>query len=216
MNYTIIVLVFIILMMLYMGYLYFSNTNLIKGVKKLNETTSNQILWTTLQNPSSSTYHYEGWLYIKTKPNSPKKIFERGDIMLKLNGTTLTFEGVSPTVEITDDFPLQKWVYFVINVANGTIVEAYLNGKLVITKQLTGTLALPGTKTSITYGETTNGIDGYITKFKRDPVALTPDEVWKRYLEGNGLATFSNFLAGYNASFSLFNTEATIKEYTLL
>jgi hypothetical protein len=60
------------------------------------------------------------------------------------------------------------------------------------------------------------GIDGFITKFKRDPVALTPDETWKRYLEGNGLATFSNFLAGYNASFSLFNTEATIKEYTLL
>jgi len=199
-----------------MGYLYFSNTNLINGVQKLN-VANNSIIWKKIQNPSSSTYHYEGWLYIKTKPATEYAIFSRDTVSLKLNGTTLTFQpGTGTTsINITDDFPLQKWVYFVINVVNGTIVEAYLNGKLVITKQITGTLALPGTKTDITYG-VLGGIDGFITKFKRDPVALTPDETWKRYLEGNGLATFSNFLAGYNASFSLFNTEATIKEYTLL
>lgn len=215
MNYTIIVLVFIILMMLYMGYLYMTNTNLINGVNKLN-VTNTPITWTKLQNPSSTTYHYEGWLYIKSKPTIETTVFSRSQFSLVLVGTQLaivdTTEPVK-TIIITDDFPLQKWVYFVINVVNNSIVEAYLNGKLVTTKQIS--LSTPNTKSDVVYGMA-NGIDGYITKFKRDPVALTPDEARNKYLEGNGLATFSNFIAGYNASFSLFNTEGTIKQYTLL
>jgi len=222
MSYTIIVLVFIIFMMMYMGYLYMTNTTLTSGVESLAQ--ANSIVWTKLQNPSSSTYHYEGWVFIKDKPDSDKKIYSRGNgVNLYLNGTTLkvvkgtTIANLYTTVE---DFPLQKWVYFVINVVNGNIIEVYLNGKLVVTKQFPpdGSLNIspPSTKSSLDYGQTPTGINGHITKFKRDPVALTPDEVWKKYLEGNGLANFSNFLAGYNASFSLYNTIGTIKQFTVL
>ena len=216
MNYTIIVLVFIIFMMIYLYYLYMTNTTLTSGVESLNK--ANEIKWTKLQNPSSSTYHYEGWVFIKDKPNSNKKIYSRGDgVNLYLNGTTLTVAKTSGgTIYATvDDFPLQKWVYFVINVVNGNIIEVYLNGKLVVTKQISPSLTAVSAKTDLSYGEG-SGIEGYITKFKRDPVALTPDEVWKKYLEGNGLANFSNFLAGYNASFSLYNTVGTIKQFTVL
>jgi hypothetical protein len=207
-------------MMLYMGYLYLTNTSLSIGVQSLDKATS--VEWTKLQNPSSSTYHYEGWVYIKTKPTKDTSILERDYNKLQLNGTILTFQyntdAAADKITITEDFPLQKWVYIVVNVVNKNIVEVYLNGKLVITKQLTD-IKVPGTKTQLTYGVepgSTNGMVGYITKVKRDPVALTPDEVSKTYFEGNGLATFTNFLAGYNASFSLFNTEGTIKEYTAL
>jgi hypothetical protein len=194
-----------------------TNTTLSSGVQPLNPATAHTIPWTKLQNPSSSTYHYQGWVYIKNQPSGVKTILTRGTDILKLNGTTLTFaydNSGSKEIEITTDFPLQKWVYIVVNVVNGKIVEVYLNGKLVLTKQVT--LTIPGTKSDLTYGQTSSGIEGYITKVKRDPVALTPDEAWKTYLEGNGLATFSNFLAGYNASFSLYNTEGTIKQYTAL
>lgn len=218
MNYTIIVLVFIIFMMLYMGYLYMTNTTLTSGVESLN--TSHTIGWTRLQNPSSSTHHYEGWVYIKQKPAAIKTIYARGaGVNLYLDGTTLKVAnantGTITTYATVDDFPLQKWVYFVINVVNGNIIEVYLNGKLVQTKQMSTSLAAVSAKTDLLYGESA-GIEGYITKMKRDPVALTPDEVWKKYLEGNGLANFSNFLAGYNASFSLYNTEGTIKQFSVL
>ena len=200
-----------------MGYLYLTNTSLSIGVQSLSKETS--VVWTKLQNPSSSTYHYEGWVYIKTKPSSDTSILERDGDKLQLNGTKLQFVhkttgNAENKIDITEDFPLQKWVYIVVNVVNGNIVEVYLNGKLVITKQVTVTV--PGTKTVLKYGKDNAVIEGYITKVKRDPVALTPDEVSKKYFEGNGLATFTNFLAGYNASFSLFNTEGTIKEYTAL
>jgi hypothetical protein len=225
MNYTIIVLVFIIFMMMYLYYLYVTNTTLTSGVESLNE--ENDIKWTKLQNPSSSTYHYEGWVFIKDKPDSNKRIYSRGNgVNLYLNGTTLkVVKGTDPAnasnvYTTVDDFPLQKWVYFVINVVNGNIIEVYLNGKLVVTKQYpTGgslTISPPMTKSSLEYGQASTGINGHITKLKRDPVALTPDEVWKKYLEGNGLANFSNFLAGYNASFSLYNTIGTIKQFTVL
>jgi hypothetical protein len=196
-----------------------TNTTLTSGVESL--TTSHTIGWTKLQNPSSSTHHYEGWVYIKQKPAAIKTIYSRGaGVNLYLNGTTLTVAknttlAVADTYVTVDDFPLQKWVYFVINVVNGNIIEVYLNGKLVQTKQMSTSLAAVSAKTDLLYGEA-NGIEGYITKMKRDPVALTPDEVWKKYLEGNGLANFSNFLAGYNASFSLYNTEGTIKQFSVL
>jgi len=216
MNYTIIVLVFITLMMIYLYYLYMSMTSLTKGVEKLNEPKS--IMWTKLKNPSSSTYHCEGWVYIKTKPDTKMTIYARGKgVNLLLEKTTLNiaYDAPAGTTEYAtvEDFPLQKWVYFVINVVNGNIIEVYLNGKLIRTKQVT--VSTPSTKSNLTYGQNM-GIDGYITKFKREPVALTPDEVWKKYLEGNGLANFSNFLAGYNASFSLYNTAGTIKQFSLL
>ena len=219
MNYTIIVLVFIIFMMMYMYYLYMTNTTLTSGVESLE--TENKIIWTKLQNPSSSTYHYEGWVFIKDKPGPDKKIYSRGDgVNLYLDGTKLKVVKGTTTTDVyttVDDFPLQKWVYFVINVVNGNIIEVYLNGKLVVTKQTTTALTITSVpaKTDLFYGES-GGIKGHITKFKRDPVALTPDEVWKKYLEGNGLANFSNFLAGYNASFSLYNTVGTIKQFTVL
>lgn len=194
-------------MMLYMAYLYMTNTSLSTGVISLGSITT--VDWKKLQNPSSSTYHYEGWIYIKTPPSGDKKIIERSGDVLKLNGTKLLFNSIT----VTEDFPLQKWVYFVVNVLNGKIVEVYLNGKLVITQQ-PSSFTVPTTKYDFKYGET--GLDGYITQVKRDPVALNPDEVSKKYFEGNGLATFTNFLAGYNASFSLYNTEGTIKQYTAL
>jgi hypothetical protein len=115
-------------------------------------------------------------------------------------------------VNITNDFPIQKWVYFVVNVKDN-LVECYLNGKLIKSQIVTDDLS-PSTRNDLYLGD--NFTDGYITKFKRDATILTPDQVWKQYLAGNGLATFSNWLAGYNASFSLYTTTEEIKKYSLL
>jgi len=238
MNYTIIALVFIIVLMLYAGYMYITNTALTTGVVSLKspgdfKTTT----WSKLDDPGSTQYHYEGWLFIKALPASPAAIFQRelngADVKstgLVLNGSTLTFSKsaitatentniagtIIPIVTITTDFPIQKWVYFVLNVKD-QLVECYLNGKLIKSNMVdsTTTSLTPSTRKDLYLG---NGSapDGYITKFKRDATVLTPDQVLKNYLAGNGLATFSNWLAGYNASFSLYTTTEEVKKYTLL
>ena len=231
MNYTVIILVFVIVIMLYMAYFYYTNTTITTGVIKLNDTslsrTGNSTNWQKLANPGAITYHYEGWLFINTLPSSGKRaIFwkdERG-FALCLNKSTLTVETVNtasttnPTdfvslVTVTEKFPQQKWVYFVVNVINNRIVEVYLNGKLIKTEQLSSNVP-NSTRGTLYLGS--SDMDGYVTKFKRDPVALLPDEVWKNYLAGNGLATFTNWLAGYNASFTIHSGTEEIKKISLL
>ena len=237
MNYTIIALVFIIILMLYAGYMYITNTSLTNGVVALNSPGNfGTTEWKKLDNPGSTQYHYEGWVFIKTLPTDNGTIFQRQlngakvkSTGLVLNGSTLTFSRSEATdataktkmanpsaiVSITNDFPIQKWVYFVLNVKD-QLVECYLNGKLIKSQIVDTTTAdlKPSTRKDLFLGD--NYTEGYITKFKREATVLTPDEVWKRYLAGNGLATFTNWLAGYNATFSLYTTTEEIKKYSLL
>ena len=229
MNYVIIALVFIIALMLYAVYAYYTNTTLTSGVASLRNPSSAiaQIDWQKINNPGSTTYHYEGWLFVKNLPTTKTAIFRRGNtnFALCLNGSTLSIDKQGSTmtngatsnptelVNITTKFPVQKWVYFVVNVINNNIVETYLNGKLINTIQLQQPLAL-NVRDALYVGGTAS-VDGFITKFKRDPVALLPDDVWKNYVKGNGLATMSSWLAGYNASFSVYNNTEEVKKYTL-
>ena len=232
MNYTVIILVFVIVIMLYMAYFYYTNTTLTTGVIKLTETgrTDTAINWKKLANPGAMTYHYEGWLFVNKLESTKKSIFWKDDtgVALRLENSTLTLESgqtnngaTGPStnsttlVTVTEKFPQQKWVYFVVNVINGKAVEVYLNGKLIQTKQLS-TPVSNSTRGALYIGGSSNAVDGYVTKFKRDPVALLPDEVWKNYLAGNGLATFTNWLAGYNASFSVHSGTEEIKKISLL
>jgi hypothetical protein len=223
-------------MMLYTAYVYYTNTTLTTGVIKLNDINrkgkDNATNWQKLANPGAITYHYEGWLFVNSSDTTRKAIFwkDTTGLSLRLKESTLTLEsgktnndanGPTPAVDgdlkilITEKFPLQKWVYFVINVINQNIVEIYLNGKLIKTEQLSIN-APNNTRGTLYLGASTNSVDGYVTKFKRDPVALLADEVWKNYLAGNGLATFTNWLAGYNASFSVHSGTEEIKKVSLL
>jgi hypothetical protein len=247
MNYTIIILAFIIILMLYVGYLYYTNKSLVSGVVSLNNTSGGNpvILWNKLDSPGSKQYHYKGWFFINNSPvlsggtiaegTQLNYLFSRNngsnnlDLALVLYGTSLvaytgTVNNINTTsgmfinkaghtkelMRITDNYPIQKWVYIVINV-NNTIVEAYLNGKLVKTLQIT---EFPGEnqKSGLHLG---NSINGYVTKFERIPKPVSPDEVWKGYTSGNGLSMFTNLLNGYNASFSVYSTAEDVKKYTL-
>jgi hypothetical protein len=245
MNYTIVALVFIVLLMLYAGYSYAVNTALIKNATYLKDSSRTEldITWDKLASPGANRYHYEGWLYLKSKPSTSeyKSILCRGakashnQFILGLNGQELNIyankdvssgamssEPATKVVTITKNFPLQKWVYFVINV-NGSSksISCYLNGKLVtstrVSAGLTNQLKIfqPEMRATLSIGGT-NSAEAYITKFKRDPVELSPDEVWNTYLEGNGLDSYANWIGGYNASFTLFSNEGEIRKMSIL
>lgn len=245
MNYTIIVLVFVILFMLCVGYLYFTSQVLTSGVVSLTAAPASvsPILWTSITQPASPVYHYEGWLFITQLPTvgSYDVIFSRqgtsntqialvidssAELLIVSDSSVATngvFSSLGNSILLYNQFPLQKWVYFVINV-NGSILEAYLNGKLVYTGFTQTTSGNPlylqnqNPQYNIYVGATTGGDSnfvGYITKFLYSPTVLLPDNVWKNYTSGNGLATLSSWLNGYNVGFSIYDSAQMVKQYTL-
>ena len=138
MNPVIIILGVVIAILIYVLYTYFSSTSTqLTSVASLKTATLPDI--TSINNPTNTRYGYSIWVYVNSWDNSQiKTIFSRaGNISLSLsqNAPTLTCNitmndnSVIPMV-ITDNFPLQKWVFVAISVDN-QFVDAYLEGKLV-------------------------------------------------------------------------------------
>jgi hypothetical protein len=98
-----------------------------------------------------------------------------------LNSDTTTTP--SNLITVSNNFPLQTWVYVVISV-NNNVVDCYLNGKLVISQliQQQGTIVNPTFKNIYLGNGSGPGWDAQLSNFKRYTTALTPQTVWSNYL----------------------------------
>jgi hypothetical protein len=224
MNYTLIIIGFIVVVAIYMLYKYFTNTTLTSGVVDLSKKTEYQ--YDTLNTPSSKIYSLAGWIFMTGNIDTGGYIFHRAVTLnttpmnfgLKFNGTTLDFYGGTSTTalfNITNQVPLQKWVYVVINV-NGDLVEVYLNGKIVKTVKFTdGTLTATFSPTALLFVGHTN-IKGYITKFSMNPQLIDAATVWKNYLSGNGLSNqFLNYFMPYNINMAITKDDVLERQFSI-
>lgn len=158
-----------------------------------------------LVKPDAVSYTYKLWLYVDKPISSTAVIFERDkDLTLNLNGTTsvlsVTTKHTSSadiTHMITNNFPLQKWVYVVISVDNATI-DMYLDGKLV--KSVVDMHAPDGT--SPIKFKINSGV--FMSKFNRVIGASNPQTVWSDYLDGSGSAMgLSNLANKYSVNLAI-------------
>jgi len=116
-----------------------------------------------------------------------------------LNSDTTTTP--SNLITISNNFPLQTWVYVVVSV-NTNVVDCYLNGKLVISQlvQQQGSVVNPTFKNIYLGNASGPGWDAQLSNFKRYTTALTPQEVWSNYLSQ---APNSSILSGYGVQVDL-------------
>lgn len=158
-----------------------------------------------LVKPDAVSYTYKVWLYVDKPISSTAFIFARyKDLTLSLNGTTSVLSVTTKhtntadiTHMITNNFPLQKWVYVVISVDNATI-DMYLDGKLV--KSVVDAHA-PDLTSPIKFG-VNSGV--FMSKFNRVTGASNPQTVWSDYLDGSGSATgLSNLANKYSVNLSI-------------
>lgn len=193
MDTIVIVLIFIIICLVY--FLYYtskkttnSKTTLYDLNKKYTDISSDD-----LTNPKSNRFSYCLWVYVNTwNTNSPKLICNSVDRTDKNNTIlSLTLGTTNPSLDvsvegngmkITDNFPIQKWVYIVISV-DSNVSDCYLDGKLVVSKQLSYNKDIPSAY-DITFGN----FDAFLTGFEYISKALNPQEVWNKYMAGNGYA----------------------------
>jgi len=204
MSYTAIVLAILIVVLIIVLYIYFvKKSSTISSAANLNN--SNPPI-TTIQSGQSTRYAYGIWVYVNTWTPGNKVIFTRaGNITLSLASDTPTLNctieqtpGPSSPITITTNFPIQTWVYIIIS-SDATIVDFYINGKLVNSNKLSGSPSVPAANSAITYG---TGWDCYVAGFKNWTMPIGPQEAWDSYLTGNG-NLMSNFFSQYGMQVSV-------------
>jgi hypothetical protein len=234
MNYILIIIGFIVVVAIYMLYKYFTNTTLTSGVMDLSK--SNDYTYDKLKSPTSKIYSLAGWVFMtgQTPGSSGGFIFKREstegstktiNIGLYFNGTSMDlFGGDAPNsstlptnklFSITNQIPLQKWVYVVVNV-NGDLVEVYLNGKIVKTVQIQDNKLTTKFSPTATLKVGDPAIKGYITQFSMIPELIGASTVWKNYLNGNGVGNqFLNYFMPYNINMAVTKDDVLQRQFSI-
>lgn len=104
------------------------------------------------------------------------------------------------TITITNNVPIQKWIYVVVS-TDGVYADIYMDGKLVVSKVLQNKVNTAlDVQSKITFG---TAQDVYLANISRVPYQLDPQAVWSNYMQGNGQAGMSNLYSSYNGKFVL-------------
>jgi hypothetical protein len=220
MSFFTIILGIIVIILLYLLYVFYikKSTTLVKTAS-LND--SNPAM-TTLASGQSTRYSYAIWIYVQQwNSNGIKTIFNRTDnIKLYLDTTTPTLKcdfGLDPsgtqTIKITDNFPIQKWVYVSLSCDN-TIIDCYLDGKLVNSTQLSKSPKTPGTPSANPMNLGT-GFNAYVSGFTSWGSPMGPQEVWNNYMSGNGSSAISRFFSSYNVDVAVSKDNVEQNKYRL-
>lgn len=206
MNITVIALGVVVIVLLYFLFKMFYNQ--VVGIdKKYLKEGPTTIDSKKITNNRSTRYNYSTWVYVNTWDNTKYKVLmyksnaggseefklylDQSSPQLKVAIRTDSLEYIT----ITDNFPVQKWVYVIVSVDN-QIVDCYLDGKLVTSKKLAKPLATPGDD-PITIGDS-NKPDIYLVSPKREATPMDPQTAWNNYLRGNGMGrTNSNIKMAY-------------------
>ena len=224
MNWTVILLGIIVVLLIYVLYVFFiSSSSVISKSASLKE--NNEPI-TSINSNQSTRYSYGIWVYVNTwDATREKTIFSRKDNIrlylaendpsLYCSITCLSKDGSSLTEQnilVTDNFAIQKWVYIVIS-SDNTIIDAYIDGKLVNSTKLATSPNQPGTSktTPILYGK---GWDCYVAGLQNWNKPIGPQEVWDNYMSGNSNAV-SQFLGSYSLTFSVNKDNVEQSSYTM-
>ena len=232
---TTILLFVVILLLVYVLYAYLTGT-----VTKMSQNANLNAAIppiTKVDGARNTRYGYSIWVYVNTwNNNSTKTIFSRPNSLrlyldntsptlkldLAMNGAPVNNVPPTMTMNITNNFPLQKWVCVCVSVDN-QFVDAYLDGKLVKSQRfytLPPTVTIPQTPPDATaspvyLGNSQPGefapFDAFITEFKRWSVPIDPQSAWDTYLAGNGTNGVSRAFSSYGIDVSVLknNVEQT-------
>jgi hypothetical protein len=236
MNLIIIILGIVIAILIYVLYNYFTvKSNTIQSAASL-KTPLTAI--TNFEAPSNTRYAYGIWVYVNSwDTNVDKVIFSRANnlkLYLDKNSPTLKLDVLmtdgsiyAPAMQITDNFPLQKWCHIIISVDN-QFVDAYLDGKLIKSQRFlknTNNMTIipkqPGDLTSPIYlgnsgSASPSPFDTYIAKFKRWTGPIDPQTAWNSYMEGNGNSGLFKVGSSYGVDVALLKDNIIQKKFSLM
>lgn len=179
-----------------------------------------------------STRTYSIWVYMNTwTPTVNKMIIGRiGDILLYLDANSAILKckilptatdvtnasvtaAITGVVDITNNFPIQKWVFITVAVDSNGVCDYYLDGKLVKSVKAASTTVTGGETQPIKFG---TSHDTYIADLKRVPKVKGPQEVWNDYASGNSGSNLQSALGNYNVNLSILKDNVATSSYSLV
>lgn len=238
MNIKVIVIGVILLVVLlyFLFSSYFSSATTLDSEYSLNNAdgTIPNIPSSDISVPDAANFTYSIWLYVNSwSSTSEKEVFHRDyetRLFLDRNTSTLKLSLGNPgtstsgenqelykdtNIEITNNFPLQKWVCVLISVDNN-IVDVYLDGKMVKSLYIGNGSTPPfqgqQSDSDIVFG---SGWDAYISKFERNAQSTDPATAWKKYLEGNGSSRLKDALGNVSINLSVTKDNVETATYSI-
>ena len=195
------------------------------------------VIATSIQKGDSVRFAYGIWVYINqwTKTPANKLIFARekeialyldkdANLQCVMSPTTETYtlltnpmapSTIQPdtnsqkTIIVSNNFPLQKWVYITVSIDN-TIADIYLEGKLV--KSLPIPLVSPDASKPVAFG---GGYNAYISQFQRWTSEIDPQTVWDTYMKSSGGNSLTGMVGNYNVNLSLLKDNVVSSNFAL-
>lgn len=231
MDATTIILGIVLIILLYILYKYLTTDKaLLQEYVHLMQEDLKPI--TDLDKPKTPRYAFGFWIYVNTWDSSQDKIIfirERNmacyldsqtaslSVRVETGESTTT---TSKVIQLSDNFPMQKWVHCIISVDN-EYVDCYLDGKLIRSarvytpgtgnsKALIPTIP-PDNSVPITLGG--NGFDAYVSKFKRWLYPINPQTAYDEYMKGNGQSSFG--LPSYGLDLTVLKDNEVYKELSV-
>lgn len=205
MDFTVILLILVLIVILYLFYIYFiaSTSKLVSSAYLMNSVNPIDIA----DQPTVTNFAVGIWVYMNSwNTETSKNIFSLSNgakqlVSLDLGSTepTLTANVADNEIVLTNNFPVQKWVFVIISVSNN-IVDSYLDGRLVTSYQLplSTQIGVSGaTKLTVSF---TPGVDAYIYNFQRWAYSMDPQTAQSAYYYG---APSTNSAMSYNLSVAL-------------
>jgi hypothetical protein len=221
MNIVAVFLGIIIVILVYILYTYITKPSVDFNELVYLKTDSKTIDASKVKSPTSAQFTYAAWVYVNSWGNSiTKKLITTGGtpnfkLYLDTSSPTLKadFKGSAnpETVILMQNFPIQKWCYVIVSVDN-KIMDFYLDGKLVLSKQLSET-PTTSSSDSIVIGDSSGLPDIYMAKISRWPNVIDPQTAWDTYMAGNGQSNSLN--PQYNVKLSVLNNNIETKNFSL-
>lgn len=208
----------IILGIILLVVIYFLYTSLFTGstlASKIYLNGSNgSMSYDDMGSPGSSRFSFSLWVYIENLSNGGNSvIFEiPGSFQLYVSPDAhLKYSIGGGDNVITSNYPLQRWVHVVLSFDN-SVIDSYLDGKLIRSQQLASTPQIGGPGKSISYG---SGVEGYIAKFERLTQPMDPGTAWSKYMAGNGGGLAGTGGGGSGGGFSNYGGTFTLTKDSL-
>lgn len=224
-NWVAIILIIIVVFMLYyILYTFFSNKTTIYKQTYLGNGVPSVPLG-DMPGIGNKQYSLDLWVYANTVKgasgpstfgsNNPKgNLFFIGDLnnsyvsvdLFNDGSAEVNFSANGPKLLIAKNFPLQRWEHIIINV-NNSLIEIYLDGKLIRSLKSPTPPATPTVNSSIFFGSG----DIFIAQLNRNLFLYDANLAYNTYIKGNN----GYRVTPYSATFSLLKNNQPTYNYQI-